>query len=78
MNFIGLSNEEVLRFVVSKGRLERPNGCSDILFEIMKSCWNWRPNDRPTFWNIVERLETLVENNFKIVSTLQLFYRIFL
>lgn len=78
MNFIGLSNEEVLRFVVSKGRLERPNGSSDILFEIMKSCWNWRPNDRPTFWNIVERLETLVENNFKIVSTLQLFYGIFL
>lgn len=68
--FTGLSNEEVLRFVVSKGRLERPNVCSDILFDIMKSCWNWRPSDRPTFWDIVERLENLVEQNFKIVSNI--------
>lgn len=63
----GLSNDEVLRFVVSKGHLERPNECPDILYEIMKICWSWRPNDRPTFWDIVERLEDHVEREFKMV-----------
>lgn len=65
--FAGLLNEGVLRFVLSKGIMERPNNCSDFLHELMNSCWHWRPNDRPTFWDIVERLEEHVDPDFKMV-----------
>ncbi|KAG5878068.1 hypothetical protein JTB14_031503 [Gonioctena quinquepunctata] len=64
----GLSNEQVLRFTISKGRLERPPECSDLLYEIMRQCWNWQPNDRPTFWDIVEHLESHVSQDFLLVS----------
>ncbi|XP_018571455.1 insulin-like peptide receptor isoform X2 [Anoplophora glabripennis] len=64
----GLSNEQVLQFVVSKGKLERPSECPDLLYEIMDACWCWRPNDRPTFIDIVERLEDHVGQDFKLVS----------
>ncbi|XP_023030119.2 insulin-like receptor [Leptinotarsa decemlineata] len=64
----GLSNEQVLQFTTSRGRLERPAECSDLLYEIMRSCWMWRPNDRPTFWDIVERLENHVGQDFQLLS----------
>lgn len=63
-----MSNEQVLQFVVSKGRLERPQECSDLLYEVMRQCWSWRPIHRPTFWDIVEKLEDHVGENFKVVS----------
>lgn len=69
MKFIlGMSNEQVLQFVVSKGRLERPPECSDLFYEVMRQCWSWKPIDRPTFWDIVEKLEDHVGENFKVVS----------
>ncbi|CAH1159729.1 unnamed protein product [Phaedon cochleariae] len=64
----GLSNEEVLKFVTSKGRLNRPPECSDLLYELMRQCWSWLPNDRPVFWDIVERLERHVSHDFEVVS----------
>nr|CAI5836935.1 unnamed protein product [Callosobruchus analis] len=42
--------------------------CSDLLYEIMRSCWCWKPNDRLTFWDIVEKLENSVSPDFKLVS----------
>ncbi|CAG9856093.1 unnamed protein product [Phyllotreta striolata] len=64
----GLSNENVRQFIISKGRLTRPPECSDLLYDIMKQCWSWRPGDRPSFWDIVERLEDKVSEDFKLVS----------
>lgn len=64
----GLSNEQVLQFVVSRGTLIRPDECPDLLWEIMESCWKWRPNNRPLFIHIVEKLEGHVGPDFKLVS----------
>lgn len=64
----GLANEQVLEFVISRGKLKRPPDCTDLTFEIMDECWHWRPNDRPTFGDIVEKLESHVGQDFKIVS----------
>lgn len=38
--------------------LEVPS-CNDELSEIIYSCWNWLPNDRPDFKIIVNKLEVL-------------------
>lgn len=64
----GLANEQVLQFVIAQGTLERPMECSDLLYEIMAACWKWRPNQRPLFADIVEKLESNVGQNFRLVS----------
>ncbi|XP_072383123.1 insulin receptor-like [Diabrotica undecimpunctata] len=64
----GYSNGQVLQFVISKGRLTRPEECSDFLYELMRKCWSWRPNDRPSFWDLVDLLEDRVSEDFKLVA----------
>ncbi|KAF5294238.1 hypothetical protein FQR65_LT10824 [Abscondita terminalis] len=64
----GLANEQVLQFVIAQGTLERPQECPDLLYEIMDACWKWRPNHRPLFKDIVEKLEPNVGQNFRLVS----------
>lgn len=64
----GLSNEQVLQFVISRGTLTRPKDCPDLLWEIMQFCWCWKPINRPTFGNIVAKLETYVGPGFQAVS----------
>lgn len=64
----GLANEQVLQFVIAQGTLERPAECPDLLYEIMDACWKWKPNHRPLFKDIVEKLEPNVGQNFRLVS----------
>ncbi|XP_050501064.1 insulin-like growth factor 1 receptor [Diabrotica virgifera virgifera] len=64
----GYSNGQVLQFVISKGRLTRPEECSDFLYELMRKCWSWRPKDRPSFWDLVDLLEDRVSEDFKLVA----------
>ncbi|XP_018329960.1 insulin-like peptide receptor isoform X2 [Agrilus planipennis] len=64
----GLANEQVLQFVIAKGTLDRPPDCPDLLYEIMVACWKWRPYNRPQFIDIVQKLESHVGQNFRLVS----------
>lgn len=64
----GLANEQVLQFVINKGTLERPLQCPDLLYDIMEACWKWRPNQRPMFTDIVQKLESHVGQDFQLVS----------
>ncbi|GLV35443.1 Insulin-like receptor [Carabus blaptoides fortunei] len=64
----GLANEQVLQFVISKGTLERPLQCPDLLYDIMEACWHWFPHRRPMFIDIVEKLESHVGQDFRLVS----------
>ena len=36
-------------FLRSGRRLEEPEGCPDGLYNVMKSCWETEPTNRPTF-----------------------------
>ncbi|NXO43104.1 IGF1R factor, partial [Locustella ochotensis] len=45
----GMSNEQVLRFVMDNGILERPENCPDKLHELMCLCWQQNPRQRPSF-----------------------------
>lgn len=44
-------------------RMEIPSGCSRELYDMMLSCWNALPTDRPTFTGIQSRLEELIEHS---------------
>ncbi|XP_065585146.1 proto-oncogene tyrosine-protein kinase ROS-like isoform X2 [Artemia franciscana] len=50
------NNLEVLNYVRNGGRLTKPLGCPDVLFELMESCWSFNPNDRPTFQHCLNQL----------------------
>ncbi|XP_073958347.1 insulin-like receptor isoform X2 [Choristoneura fumiferana] len=52
----GLSNEQVLRYVVEGGVMERPEHCPDRLYELMRACWEHRQAMRPTFLQLVADL----------------------
>uniref|UniRef100_A0A4W3HNK7 Tyrosine-protein kinase receptor n=2 Tax=Callorhinchus milii TaxID=7868 RepID=A0A4W3HNK7_CALMI len=64
----GMSNEQVLRFVMEGGLLERPDNCPDSLFELMRLCWQYNPKMRPSFTEIIESIKDDLEPTFKEVS----------
>lgn len=64
----GLSNEEVVKFVVEGRIMDRPPGCPQKLCEIMQNCWRFKARDRPTFKSIIESLIPHLNNNFEKVS----------
>nr|KAF7432422.1 hypothetical protein H0235_005346 [Vespula pensylvanica] len=60
----GFSNEEVLNYVLHKGSLGIPRNCPENIQKIMEKCFKWRPNDRPTFMEIVAELEPFLGQDF--------------
>lgn len=60
----GFSNEEVLNYVLHKGSLGIPRNCPENIQKIMEKCFKWRPNDRPTFMEIVAELESFLGQDF--------------
>lgn len=36
--------------------MERPDNCSDKIYEIMQQCWEHRPSKRPSFFKIIRVL----------------------
>lgn len=64
----GLTNEQVLRWVIGGQVLYTPVFCPHHLKTIMELCWNRSPNQRPTFRQVVSQLEQYTDDEFKCVS----------
>ncbi|XP_017847643.2 insulin-like receptor [Drosophila busckii] len=64
----GLSNEQVLRYVIEGGIMQRPENCPELLHRLMHRCWHHRPTARPTFLEIIAYLEQLSDPLFKEVA----------
>uniref|UniRef100_A0A8C3U470 Tyrosine-protein kinase receptor n=1 Tax=Catharus ustulatus TaxID=91951 RepID=A0A8C3U470_CATUS len=62
------TNQEVLEFVTSGGRMDPPKNCPGPVYRIMTQCWQHSPEYRPNFSTILERIKyctqvlLLVEN----------------
>lgn len=52
-----VGNHEILSFLSSGQRLQRPENCSNHLYEIMLQCWSEKAEDRPSFSELVTKLE---------------------
>lgn len=52
----GLANDQVLRYVIDGGVMERPENCPDKLYSLMRRCWHPLPGERPTFFEICSML----------------------
>lgn len=67
--YAGLSNEDVMRFVVDHRRvMEMPTGCPPRLYELMVLCWRYEPKERPTFAEIEAMLLPDMSEQFLRVS----------
>ncbi|XP_058522571.1 insulin-like growth factor 1 receptor [Ochotona princeps] len=64
----GFSNEQVLRFVMEGGLLDKPDNCPDMLFELMRMCWQYNPKMRPSFLDILGSVKDELEPGFREVS----------
>uniref|UniRef100_A0A8B9L8H0 Tyrosine-protein kinase receptor n=1 Tax=Astyanax mexicanus TaxID=7994 RepID=A0A8B9L8H0_ASTMX len=64
----GMSNEQVLRFVMEGGLLDKPDNCPDMLFELMRMCWQYNPKMRPSFLEIISSIKEELEPSFQEVS----------
>ncbi|KAK3786751.1 hypothetical protein RRG08_000957 [Elysia crispata] len=51
------NNIEVLHFVRDQGKPERPDNCADEMYALMKECWSFNADDRPSFGSLLESLE---------------------
>uniref|UniRef100_A0A182QRZ5 receptor protein-tyrosine kinase n=1 Tax=Anopheles farauti TaxID=69004 RepID=A0A182QRZ5_9DIPT len=58
-----ISTNKLLRYLESGYRMERPKSCSELLYDLMYSCWNLHPGERPTFSKIVHTVEQLQEKD---------------
>nr|XP_014430843.1 insulin receptor isoform X1 [Pelodiscus sinensis]XP_014430845.1 insulin receptor isoform X1 [Pelodiscus sinensis]XP_025042304.1 insulin receptor isoform X1 [Pelodiscus sinensis]XP_025042305.1 insulin receptor isoform X1 [Pelodiscus sinensis]XP_025042306.1 insulin receptor isoform X1 [Pelodiscus sinensis] len=64
----GLSNEQVLKFVMDGGYLDQPDNCPERLHSLMQMCWQYNPKMRPTFIEIIEMLKEDLHPSFREVS----------
>ncbi|XP_072764548.1 tyrosine-protein kinase receptor torso-like [Anoplolepis gracilipes] len=62
MPYPGTPTNRILQLLKSGYRMERPPNCGRELYNIMYSCWNLRPQSRPTFTELKQSLDKLLSN----------------
>ncbi|CAH2098912.1 unnamed protein product [Euphydryas editha] len=62
MPYTGCANREVMQMVSGGGRLEKPPGCPPDVYRLMCECWNPTPSERPSFAQMFDRLQRLVQD----------------
>lgn len=56
----GISNKELYKLLKTGYRMEKPDMCSDELFQLLLECWNEDPSARPTFDLAAKALEKMM------------------
>eukprot|EP01097_Dermamoeba_algensis_P003039 TRINITY_DN2227_c0_g1_i7.p1 TRINITY_DN2227_c0_g1~~TRINITY_DN2227_c0_g1_i7.p1 ORF type:complete len:356 (-),score=95.98 TRINITY_DN2227_c0_g1_i7:170-1168(-) len=67
-----IPNANLYSYLKGGKRLDKPSNCSDDFYGIMFSCWNWEPENRPTFdilyknvSGYLSKLDDNMESNYK-------------
>ena len=59
----GVELTEVYQLLESGYRMECPPGCPSRIYDLMKQCWNWESNERPTFHDIHFAMEHMFQES---------------
>ncbi|XP_078672203.1 uncharacterized protein LOC144911761 isoform X2 [Branchiostoma floridae x Branchiostoma belcheri] len=59
----GIQNRDMLALLQRGHRMEQPENCPDEMYQLMLTCWHERPEDRPSFTDIRNFLEDLMEKD---------------
>ena len=57
-----LTHKDVLPFLQSGNRMDKPDICPDSIYEIMCYCWEYDPVNRPLIKEINKLINTFVED----------------
>jgi serine/threonine protein kinase len=50
--------KDIAMHIIEKGcRLEKPEKCSDSVYQLMQDCWKMAPEHRPDFTGLVKQLQ---------------------
>ncbi|XP_053328791.1 tyrosine-protein kinase ABL1 isoform X2 [Spea bombifrons] len=59
----GIDLSQVYELLEKDYRMERPEGCPEKVYELMRECWQWNPVDRPSFAEIHQAFETMFQES---------------
>ncbi|XP_074871261.1 tyrosine-protein kinase ABL1 isoform X2 [Carettochelys insculpta] len=59
----GIDLSQVYELLEKDYRMERPEGCPEKVYELMRACWQWTPSDRPSFAEIHQAFETMFQES---------------
>ncbi|XP_047986835.1 fibroblast growth factor receptor homolog 2-like [Leguminivora glycinivorella] len=55
-----ISVYKLYNYLETNNRLEKPDDCSNEMYDMMKSCWAFKPENRPTFEEIVGTMKSML------------------
>jgi len=58
-----IDNKELLRLLKGGYRMEKPDTCNEEIYKMMTECWQENPEKRPTFTQLRESLETMMQKD---------------
>lgn len=59
--YVGLSAQQVIKYVCDKQIIERPEHCSDQFYQLIKSCFTYESENRLSFTDIRINLSKMIE-----------------
>ena len=59
----GVDLTEVYQLLDSGYRMESPPGCPYRIYNLMRECWKWEPDRRPTFRQMHHEMENMFQES---------------
>lgn len=59
----GIDLSQVYELLQRDYRMERPEGCPEKVYELMRDCWRWNPSERPSFAETHQAFETMFQES---------------
>ncbi|XP_070614580.1 tyrosine-protein kinase ABL1 isoform X3 [Erythrolamprus reginae] len=59
----GIDLSQVYELLEKDYRMERPEGCPEKVYELMRECWQWSASERPSFAEIHQAFETMFQES---------------
>ncbi|KAL2100427.1 hypothetical protein ACEWY4_004821 [Coilia grayii] len=59
----GIDLSQVYELLQKDYRMDRPEGCPEKVYELMRACWRWNPQERPTFAETHQAFETMFQES---------------
>ncbi|XP_043844596.1 tyrosine-protein kinase ZAP-70 isoform X2 [Dromiciops gliroides] len=53
-----MKGPDVIKFIEDGNRMDRPHGCPQEMYSLMKDCWIYKWDDRPSFSDVEQRIRT--------------------
>lgn len=59
----GIDLSQVYELLEKDYRMDRPEGCPEKVYELMRACWRWNPAERPSFAETHQAFETMFQES---------------